>query len=97
MIVVVNDGVLIPFDLLAHQTTALRIERLKWIVETIQQHQVVRTYDRHDEGILLEVISMVVFVKLGQISTKEGLPISISSIRGKNKIGAVSLRKRGGR
>ena len=52
MIVVVNGGVLIPFDLLAHQTTALRIERLKWIVETIQQHQEVRTYDRHDEGIL---------------------------------------------
>ena len=52
MIVEVNDGVLIQFDLLAHQTTALRIGRLKWIVETIQQHQEVRTYDRHDEGIL---------------------------------------------
>jgi len=39
---------------------------------------------------------MVVFVNEGKYSTKEGLPITISSIRGKNKIGAVSLRKRGG-
>jgi len=51
-----NGGVLIPFDLLAHQTTALRIKRLKWIVELSNNTKEVRTYDRHDEGILLEVI-----------------------------------------
>ena len=100
MIVVCNGGVLIPFVLLAHQTTALRIERLKWTVELSNNTKrcgltiaMMKVYeiggDRWFNGCVVNEIKMKCEILQVESLIHERLPIIISSTWGKNWSGIL--------